>query len=45
MKKPWIAVTWFAFWGLFQAYAVASVIGETWQRPPAFPEEAYHALI
>ncbi len=31
--------------GLFQAYAVASVLSGTWQRPEAFPEGAYNALI
>jgi len=45
MRKPWIAITWFAFWGLFQTYAVALVLSGTWQRPEVFPEEAYHALI
>ena len=45
MRKPWIAIIWFALWGLFQTYAVASVLSETWQRPEAFPEEAYNALI
>lgn len=44
-KKPWIAITWFTVWGLFQAYAVASVIAGTWTRPEAFPEEAYYALM
>ncbi len=45
MHKPWIAIVWFAFWGLFQAYAVVSVVIGTWQRPEAFPEQAYNALI
>ncbi len=45
MRKPWVAIIWFAVWGLFQAYAVASVLSGTWQRPQAFPEEAYNALI
>ena len=45
MRKPWIAITWFTFWGLFQTYAVASVLSGTWQRPEAFPEGAYNALI
>lgn len=44
-RKPWIAIIWFAVWGIFQAYAVFSVINGTWERPPAFPEEAYNALI
>jgi len=45
MKKPWIAIIWFAIWGLFQAYAVFSVITGSWDRPEAFPEEAYNSLI
>ncbi len=45
MTKPWIAIVWFALWGLFQTYAVASVLGGTWERPEAFPEDAYNALI
>ena len=44
-KKPWIAIIWFAIWGIFQAYAVFSVITGSWQKPKAFPEEAYNALI
>jgi hypothetical protein len=44
-KKPWVAIIWFAAWGLFQAYAVSAVIAGTWQRPVAFPEKAYNALI
>jgi hypothetical protein len=44
-KKPWIAIMWFTLWGLFQLYAVASVIAGTWIRPEAFPEEAYYALM
>ena len=45
MKRPWIAIIWFAIWGLFQAYAVFSVITGSWKRPEAFPEEAYNLLI
>lgn len=45
MKRPWIAIVWFAVWGLFQAYAVFSVIAGSWKRPDAFPEVAYNALI
>lgn len=45
MKKPWIAIIWFAVWGLFQAYAVFAVLTGSWSRPEAFPEEAYNALI
>ena len=44
MKRPWYAVSWFSFWGLFQAYAVTSVLQGRWERPEAFPEEAYNAL-
>jgi hypothetical protein len=32
-------------WGLFQAYAVASIFAGTWQKPENFPEEAYFSLI
>lgn len=45
MKKPWIAIIWFSVWGLFQAYAVFAVLTGSWNRPEAFPEEAYNALI
>jgi len=45
MRRPWVAIAWFAFWGLFQTYAVASVLNGTWQRPEVFPEEAYNTLI
>ena len=45
MNSPWFAITWFTVWGLFQAYAVGSVLAGTWQRPEAFPEEAYVSLI
>ena len=45
MRKPWIAIIWFCFWGLFQTYAVGSVIQGSWQRPDVFPEAAYNALI
>ncbi len=44
-SKPWVAIIWFAVWGLFQAYAVISVIMSSWKRPEAFPEEAYNSLI
>lgn len=43
--RPWFAIIWFAFWGLFQAFAVFSVINGSWERPAAFPEEAYNSLI
>jgi len=44
-KKPWLSIIWFAVWGLFQLFAVFSVISGTWTRPDAFPEEAYNSLI
>ena len=44
-KKPWLSIIWFGVWGLFQLYAVFSVISGTWTRPDAFPEEAYNSLI
>jgi hypothetical protein len=43
--KPWVAIIWFAVWGSFQLYAVASFLNGTWTRPEAFPEEAYNALV
>jgi len=45
MKKCWLAIIWFAFWGIFQAYAVTMVILDKWERPEAFPEKAYNSLI
>lgn len=45
VKKPWLAIVWFAVWGIFQTYAVFSVVTGSWQRPEAFPEQAYNALI
>lgn len=45
LKRPWIAIIWFAVWGFFQAYAVSSVISGSWHRPEAFPEQAYNSLI
>jgi hypothetical protein len=45
MKRPWFAIVWFVIWGLFQAYAVASVFAGTWQKPEAFPDEAYFSLV
>ena len=44
-QKPWIAISWFFAWGIFQAYAVYAVINGTWNRPKAFPEEAYNTLM
>ncbi len=43
--RPWFAIIWFAVWGIFQAYAVFSVMNGSWERPAAFPEEAYNSLI
>ena len=43
--RPWFAIFWFTFWGVFQGIAVASVINGTWERPAAFPAEAYESLI
>jgi len=45
MNRPWFAIAWFMIWGLFQAYAVASIFAGTWQKPEKFPEEAYFSLI
>lgn len=45
IKKPWLTIVWFAVWGIFQTYAVFSVVTGSWQRPEAFPEQAYNALI
>jgi hypothetical protein len=43
--RPWFAIVWFAVWGSFQAFAVASVLRGTWERPPAFPEGVYESLV
>jgi hypothetical protein len=45
MNRPWFAIVWFAIWGLFQAYAVASVFAGTWRKPEAFSDQAYFSLI
>ena len=45
ISRARFAIGWFAFWGLFQAYAVASILAGIWERPPAFPVEAYESLI
>jgi hypothetical protein len=45
MNRPWFAIVWFMIWGVFQAYAVASIFAGTWQKPEKFPEEAYFSLI
>lgn len=44
-SRPWFAIIWFALWGIFQAYAVFSVMNGSWKRPAAFPKEAYTSLI
>ena len=44
-NRPWLSIIWFGIWGLFQSYAVISVLSGTWTRPEAFPEEAYNSLI
>ena len=44
-KRPWLSIIWFGIWGLFQLYAVISVLSGTWTKPDAFPEEAYNSLI
>jgi hypothetical protein len=43
--KPYFAIIWFLAWGIFQAYVVYAVINSTWNRPKAFPEEAYNTLM
>lgn len=45
MNRPWFSIIWFAIWGPFQAYAVGSVWAGSWQKPEAFPQEAYVSLI
>jgi hypothetical protein len=45
MSRPWFAIVWFAIWGLFQAYAVASILTGRWHKPEAFPQDAYVSLI
>ena len=45
MSRPWFAIIWFAVWGLFQAFAVVSILIGAWRKPEAFPEEAYFSLI
>jgi hypothetical protein len=44
-SRPWFAIVWFVVWGVFQAYAVTSILAGTWRQPEAFPEEAYSNLI
>jgi hypothetical protein len=43
--RPWFAICWLTVWGLFQAFAVLSILNGTWERPPAFPSGVYEALI
>ena len=43
--RPWFAIGWFLVWGLFQTFAVISVLNGTWERPAAFPAGVYEALI
>lgn len=45
LTRPWFAIIWFALWGIFQGYAVGSVLAGSWERPEAFPKEAYESLI
>ena len=45
MIKPWLAISWFSLWGLFQAYAVLAILTQRWHKPASFPAEAYQALI
>ena len=44
-SRAWFAISWFTIWGLFQGFAVFSVLNGTWRRPEAFPAEAYESLI
>lgn len=43
--KPWIAIVWFAVWGVFQSFAIVAIINGTWKRPAAFPAGVYETLI
>ena len=43
--RPWLAIGWFLACGVFQAFAVVSVLNGTWERPEAFPAGVYEALI
>ena len=45
IASPWFAIGWFLVWGVFQAFAVISVLNGTWERPAAFPGGVYEALI
>lgn len=44
-QKPWIAIVWFAVWGVFQSFAIVAIINGTWKRPAAFPPGVYESLI
>ncbi len=44
-RRPWFAICWFVVWGVFQAFAVLSVLNGTWQRPDAFPAGVYESLV
>jgi hypothetical protein len=44
-NRLWLAIIWFAVWGIFQAYAIISILNGNWKRPEAFPVEAYNALV
>ena len=43
--RSWFAISWFTIWGLFQGFAVFSVLAGRWARPEAFPEGAYESLV
>ena len=45
MTRPWFAIGWFTVWGLFQTFAVVSVLNGAWERPDAFPAGVYESLI
>ena len=45
MRRPWFAIAWFFVWALFQTFAVTMVFVGKWQKPDAFPDEAYCSLI
>jgi hypothetical protein len=44
-NRLWLAIIWFAVWGIFQAYAIISILNGNWKRPEAFQVEAYNALV
>src|SRR5688500_7122171 len=43
--RPWFAIVWFTIWGVFQLFAVVSVLNGTWEQPEAFPTAVYESLI